>query len=116
MSTHKLLESTKYLEENLKKGFINPSTASYASPVLLAAKPNGGLRFCGDHRKLNALTRRNRHPISLVEETLARVMGCKYLNKLRMHRESENFTTFVTSMEAYKYHCFSFELTHGPLL
>lgn len=123
MSTHKLLETKKYLEENLKKGFISPSTAPYASPVLFAAKPNGGLRFCVDYRKLNAITRRNRYPIPLIEETLARVLGCKYLtkldiiaafNKLRMHPESEDLTTFVTSMGAYKYHVLPFGLTNGP--
>jgi len=65
MLTQKLLETKKYLEENLKKGFISPSSAPFASLVLFAAKPNEGLRFCVDYRKLNALTRRNRYPIPL---------------------------------------------------
>ena len=123
MSGEKLQKVREYLEENLQKGFISPSTAPYASPVLFVQKPNGGLRFCVDYRKLNAITRRNRYPIPLIDETLARVVGCKYItkldiiaafNKLRMHPDSEEYTTFVTSLGAYKYHVLPFGLTNGP--
>ena len=124
MSNDKLLKVKEYLKENLRKGFISPSTAPYASPVLFVIKPNGSLRFCVDYRKLNAVTRRNRYPIPLIDETLARVTGCKYLiklniiaafNKLRMHPDSEDYTTFVTFMSAYKYHVLLFELTNEPV-
>ena len=123
MSGEKLQKVREYLEENLQKGFISPSTAPYASPVLFVQKPNGSLRFCVDYRKLNAITRRNRYPIPLIDETLARVVGCKYItkldiiaafNKLRMHPDSEEYTTFVTSLGAYKYHVLPFGLTNGP--
>ncbi|SLM35328.1 retrotransposon nucleocapsid protein [Lasallia pustulata] len=119
----KLPQSQEYLDENLKKGFISPSHAPYASPVLFAVKPNGSLRVCVDYRKLNAITKRNRYPIPLIEETLAKVTGCKYLtkldviaafNKLRMHPNSEDYTTFITSIGAYKYHVLLFGLTNGP--
>ena len=48
--------------------------------------------------------------------------GCKYItkfdivaafNKLRMHPESEELTTFVTFMGAYKYRMMPFGLTNG---
>ncbi len=119
MLTHKLLEIKKYLKKNLKKGFISSSSTLFAFLVLFVAKPNEELRFCVDYRKLNVLTCRNRYSISLIEKTLARVMGCKYLiklniiiafNKLRMHLNSENYITFVISMRVYKYHVLSFDL------
>jgi hypothetical protein len=119
MSIHKLLEIKKYLKKNLKKGFISPSSTFFASLVLFVAKPNEELRFYVDYRKLNALTCRNRYSISLIKKTLARVMGCKYLiklniivafNKLRMHLNSENYITFVISIEVYKYHVLLFDL------
>ncbi len=123
MSAHKLQEVKKYLDENLKRGFIVPSKAPFASPILFAEKPNGGLRFCVDYRRLNHITKRNRYPIPLIDEVLARIQGCKYLtrldiiaafNKLRMHPDSEDFTTFITSLGAYKYRVLPFGLTNGP--
>lgn len=48
------LKATRdYLAENLQKGFIVPSKAPFAAPVLYVKKPDGSLRFCGDYRKLN---------------------------------------------------------------
>ena len=115
----------EYLEEHLKKGFIMPSQAPFTSLVLFAAKPDGGLRFYVDYRKLNAITKRNRYPISLIDKVLGRIQGCKYLTrldiitafkKLRIHLESEDFTTFITSLGVYKYRVLLFGLINDPAL
>jgi hypothetical protein len=119
MSTHKLLETKKYLKKNLKKDFISSSLIFFAFFVLFVAKPNEEFRFYVNYCKLNALIRRNRYSISLIEKTLARVMDCKYLikldiivafNKLRMHLDSKNYITFVISMKVYKYYVLFFDL------
>ena len=73
MFRDKLLVLKKFLEENLKKGFIRPSTSPYASSVLFARKPGGGLRFYVDYRALNAITVKNRYPLPLLQETLSRL-------------------------------------------
>ena len=123
LSLPKLKAMKEYLVDNLKKGYIAPSQASHASPILFALKKNGGLRFCVDYRKLNALTKKDRYPLPLIEETLARIAGCRYLtkidiiaafNSLRMHPDSEALTTFITSMGAYLYKVMPFGLTNGP--
>ena len=123
MSQYKLEKAKQYIEENLKKGFITPSNAAYSSPILFAAKANGDLRFCMDYRKLNALSKKDRYPLPLIDETLARLAGCKFItkfdiiaafNKLRMHPDSEDYTTFTTAMGAYKYLVLPFGLTGGP--
>jgi hypothetical protein len=61
MSAFKLQKVKEYLTEHLRKGFITPSKAPYASPILFAEKPDGSLRFCVDYRRLNALTKRDRY-------------------------------------------------------
>jgi len=123
ISPYKLQKIKEYLDKNLAKDYIVPSKAPYSSSVLFALKSNGDLRFCVDYRKLNNMTKKNRYPLPLIEEVIGKVMGCKYLirldiiaafNKLRMHPESENYTTFITALEAYKYRVLPFGLTNGP--
>jgi hypothetical protein len=46
MSSEKLKCVRKWLDKNLEKGFIRESKARCAAPLLLAAKPGGGVRIC----------------------------------------------------------------------
>jgi hypothetical protein len=71
MTTKELLAIKEYLLENLYKGCIVPSSSSFASPVLFVAKPNGSLRFCVNYHKLNSLTKKDQHPLLLINKTLA---------------------------------------------
>ena len=70
---YKLEQVKKYLEEHLKKGFITPSYTPFASSVLFTEKPNRGLRFYIDYRKLNAISKRNRYLILLIDKVLIRI-------------------------------------------
>jgi hypothetical protein len=123
MSTAELQAVKQYLLDNLNKGFIAPSQAPYASPVLFVRKPNGGLRFCIDYRKLNAITRKDRYPLPLIDETLARISRAKVFTKLdirqafhriRIDPASEDLTTFRTRYGSYKCKVLPFGLTNGP--
>jgi hypothetical protein len=113
----------EYLLENLDKGFIVPSLAPFASPILFVKKPDGSLRFCVDYRKLNQLTKKDQHPLPLIDETLARISQAKIFTKLdirqafhrlRIHPDSEELTTFRTRYGSYKYKVLPFGLTNGP--
>ncbi len=119
MSFYKLQKVKKYLNENLFKEFIISSKASYFSLVLFVLKANEDLRFCVDYRKLNAIIKRNRYFLSLIDEMINKIVDCKHLtrlniistfNKLRMHSDSENYTIFIIALEAYKSKMLSFEL------
>ena len=81
-TTEELLAVKQYLLDNLDKGFIVPSNSPFASPVLFVAKPNGSLRFCIDFRKLNSITKKDQHPLPLIDETLARLSKAKLFTKL----------------------------------
>ncbi len=77
------LEATKkYLLDNLDKGFIAPSQAPFAAPVLFIQKANRSLQFCIDYQKLNKITRKDHYPIPLINETLARISCAKIYTKL----------------------------------
>ncbi len=119
MSDYKLQKMKNYLIEHLNKDFISFSLASYASLILFIKKKNDSLRFCIDYRKLNALIKRNRYFLSLINETLAHIQDSRYLtqlniivvfNKLHMHLSSEDLTIFIIFFDFYKYHVMSFEL------
>ncbi len=119
MFNHKLQKIKKYLINHLNKEFIFFSFTSYVLLILFIEKKNDSLRFCIDYKKLNALIKRNRYSLSLIDETLARIQESKYLtqlniivtfNKLRMHSDSENLTIFIIFFDSYKYHVMLFEL------
>jgi len=79
MFDHKLQKIKKYLINYLNKEFIFFSFASYISLILFIEKKDDSLRFCVDYRKLNALIKRNRYSLPLIDETLARIQESKYL-------------------------------------
>ncbi len=119
MSDYKLQKMKNYLIKNLNKDFISSSLALYASLILFIKKKDDSLHFCVNYRKLNALIKRNRYFLSLINETLAHIQDSRYLtrlniivifNKLRMHSSSEDLTIFIISFDFYKYHMMSFEL------
>ena len=125
ISNYKFEQIKRYLNKHLKKRFIIFNYVSFASLVLFIEKLNKKLRFCVNYKKLNAIIKRNRYFILLINEILIRIQGCKYFirlniiitfNKLRMHLNNENFITFVTFLKIYKYRILSFELTNDLII
>ncbi len=119
MFNHKLQKIKKYLIEHLNKEFIFFSFASYVSLILFAEKKDESLRFCVNYRKFNALIKRNRYSLLLIDETFAHIQESKYLiqlniivmfNKLQMHSDSEDLTIFIIFFDSHKYHVMLFEL------
>jgi hypothetical protein len=122
-TTEELVAMKEYLAANLAKGFITPSQAPFAAPVLFARKGDGSLRFCVDYRKLNQYTKKNRYPLPLIDETLVRLARAKVYTKLdirqafhriRMSPESEELTAFRTRYGLFQYKVLPFGLTNGP--
>lgn len=123
MSLEELEAARKYITENLKKGFIESSNAPWAAPVLMAKKADGGLRFCVDYRKLNALSKRDVYPLPLIDETLAQISKAKIFTKIdirqafhriRLAEGDEDLTTFRLRYGSFKYKVLPFGLSNGP--
>ena len=124
MSPEELDAVKRYLDSHLAKRFIQASSASYSSPVLFVKKPGGEIRFCVDYRGLNAITKKDCYPIPLIEETLAQLEGVKYFTKIdiyqafyqiRMSKDSEELTIFLTRFDAFKYLVMPFGLYNWPV-
>ena len=73
LSDHKFEQIKKYLNEHLRKGFIVFNYASFVSFILFIKKSNEDLRFYVNYRKLNAIIKRNRYFILLINEILIRI-------------------------------------------
>lgn len=75
-------EIEKQVLELLRNGMIQESQSPFASPVLLVKKKSGEWRLCGDYRRLNAMTVKNRYPMPLLEEFLDELSGAIWFTSL----------------------------------
>ncbi|GAA5907915.1 hypothetical protein JCM5296_006131 [Sporobolomyces johnsonii] len=112
-----------YIQKNLRSGFIRPSTSPIGAPILFIKKKDGTLRLCVDYRKLNSVTRKNRYPLPLIDETLNRLSGAAYFTKLdlrngyhqlRIAEGDEWKTAFRTRYGHFEYQVMPFGLTNAP--
>ena len=123
MSHQELQTLKEYIEENLEKGFIQHSSSPAGAPVLFVKKGDGSLRLCVDYRGLNEITIKNRYPLPLIQETLARLQKARWYTKLDMRgaynllriAEGEEWkTAFRTRYGHFEYAVMPFGLTNAP--
>uniref|UniRef100_A0A803SNQ0 Gypsy retrotransposon integrase-like protein 1 n=1 Tax=Anolis carolinensis TaxID=28377 RepID=A0A803SNQ0_ANOCA len=113
----------EFLDENLAKGFIRPSSSPTAAPVFFVAKKTGELRLVCDYRILNKYTIRDRYPLPLISELLSRVQGAKVFTKLDLRgaynliriREGDEWkTAFNTCFGCHEFRVMPFGLCNAP--
>lgn len=123
MSREELIVLRRTLTELLDKNFIRASSSPASAPVLFVKKPGGGLRFCVDYRGLNAITRKDRYPLPLINETLRSLSKAKWFTKLdvvaafhkiRIKEGEEWKTAFRTRYGLFEYLVTPFGLTGAP--
>ena len=124
MSREELKTLREWLNENLKKGFIRPSSSHVTSPVLFVKKPGGGLRLYIDYRALNEILVKDRYPLPLIKETLNNLEGMQFFTKIdiisafnnvRIKEGYEKLTTFLTRFRLFKSLVIPFGLTGAPV-
>jgi hypothetical protein len=83
-----LMEQTEmdaFLEEALATGRIRQSKSPLGARVFFIKKKDGKLRFVQDYRALNAITRKNRYPLPLINDLIYQLKGARYFTKLDVH-------------------------------
>ena len=112
-----------YLDDVLAKDWIQYLTSPAESFILFVSKKNNNLRLCVDYRGLNKVTIKNRHPLSLISETLDRLNEVKRFTKLnlknayhriRIRKGDEWKTAFRTRYGHFEYLIMSFDLINAP--
>ncbi|KAK6218056.1 reverse transcriptase domain protein [Colletotrichum tabaci] len=116
-------ELDKYIDENLRKGYIRPSTSPAGYPILFVPKKNSKLRLCVDYRQLNDITIKNSYPLPLITELRDLLYGAKWFtaldlkgayNLIRIKEGEEWKTCFRTRRGNYEYLVMPFGLTNAP--
>ena len=123
LSNTELTALRAYLDDAMDKGWIRYSTSPAGSPVLFVPKKDGGLRLCVDYRGLNKITRKNRHALPLISETLDRLSGANWFSKfdlkdafhrIRIKKGHEWKTAFRTRYGHFEYLVMPFGLANAP--
>ena len=70
MSIDELEELKKQLKELSDKGYIRPSASPWGSPILFVKKKDGSMRMCIAYWNLNAMTIKNKYPLSRIDDLL----------------------------------------------
>ncbi|KAL0185720.1 hypothetical protein M9458_017390, partial [Cirrhinus mrigala] len=113
----------KYIQEELAKGFITPSTSPASAGFFFVKKKDGGLRPCIDYRGLNEVTVKYRYPLPLVPSALEQLRTAKIFTKLdlrsaynliRIRAGDEWKTAFSTTSGHYEYRVMPFGLANSP--
>ena len=123
LSVSEQKELDEFLKENLDTGRIRPSKSPMASPVFFVKKKCGGLRLVQDYRALNAMTVKNKYPLPLIPELIAKLRGAKYFTKLdvrwgfnnvRIKEGDEWKAAFRTNRGLFEPLVMFFGLTNSP--
>ena len=93
------------VEQMLQNDIIEPCQSPWASPVVLAQKKDGKLRFCVDYRELNDRTIKDSWPLPHITDTLDRMAGKEWYStmdmasgywQIAMKESHKPLTAFVT--------------------
>ena len=63
------------LKEMQDGGIVEPSQSPWSSGVVLVPKKDGSTRFCVDYRPLNAVTKKDAHPLPHIQEVVQSMGG-----------------------------------------
>ena len=116
-------EEREYLHQQIEAGVLVPSKSPWASPVVLVRKADGSVRWCGDFRRVNDLTRKDAYPLPRIDSCLeclgsARLFSVFDLQsgywQLPMDEGDQEKTAITTKYGLFEYTKLPFGLCSAP--
>ena len=80
----------KWIDEQLEKGYIEPSISPYASSFFFIKKKDGKLRPVQDYRTINSYTIRNQYPLPLISDLIRDLGGVRLYTKFDVRQGYNN--------------------------
>jgi hypothetical protein len=123
MTLTEQMEMDAFLEEALATGHIRQSKLPLGAPVFFIKKKDGKLCFVQDYQALNAITRKNRYPLPLIDNLIHQLKDAHYFTKLDIRwgynnvciREGNKWkATFHTNRSLFDPLVMYFGLTNSP--
>ena len=111
------------LDDMLHKDIVQPSQSPWASPIVLARKKDGSVRFCVDYRKVNEVTRKDAYPLPWINDTLEMLSDSKIFSildlpsgywQVELTENDRQKTAFCTTEGLYEFKVMPFGLCNAP--
>ncbi|GFY15588.1 hypothetical protein TNCV_1282361 [Trichonephila clavipes] len=116
-------EINKQIEECLNEGIIRPSSAEYASPIVMVKKKDGSSRMCIDYRKLNQKLVKDKFPLPITEDVLDTLQEAKVYSTLDLRNgffhvdvdeDCRKYTSFIVPDGQFEFNKVPFGLSTSP--
>ena len=117
-------EVYKFIQEQLRKGYIRPLKLSQIALVFFVGKKDGKKRMVQGYQCLNKWTIKNNYPLPLILDIIENVSTKKVFTKLDLHwgynnawikKEDEWKMVFMTLEELFELIVIFFGLTNSPI-
>ena len=111
------------LDRLLSLGVIEPSSSSWASPVVLVTKKDGSLGLCVDYRKVNDFIIKDSYALPRIDDSLDALRGAKWFSTLDlasgywqvpMDPKDIDKTAFATPYGLFHFKVMPFGLANAP--
>jgi len=125
LSREERREVHKFIKEQLRKGYIQPSKSLQMAPVFFVGKKDGKKRMVQDHRYLNEWTVKNNYPLSLISDIVENI-GTKRVftkmdlwwgyNNMRIKERDKWKVVFTTPEGSFEPTVIFFSLMNSPAM
>ena len=122
-SEHKNKLINAEVQEMFEADIIEISSSPSSSGFVTVTKPDGTLRFCGDFRKMNAVTVTDAFPLTRIQDVRDLLSGSEWFTfmdfksgywQIPIHPNDRHRTAFSTSNGHYQFKRVPFGLKNAP--